>query len=148
MILCASLIQAAPNIAGLCRTCEIMNINSLVINDKNVVRTEEFKAISVTSHKWLPIYEVQIANLLAYLKFQKENGYKLVALEHSAESKQLSDFIFPEKCILLLGKEDEGIPQEYLDILDDFIQIPSSEMAKSTNIHVSGAICVWEYTKQ
>lgn len=103
MILCASLISAAPNLAGLCRTCEIMNIKSLVVNDGNVVRTEEFKAISVTSHKWLPIYEVKVHNLLNYLQFQKDNGYKLIALEDSSSSKQLSSFVYPEKCILLLG---------------------------------------------
>ena len=87
-----------------------MNINSLVINDKNVVRTEEFKAISVTSHKWLPIYEVKVENLRDYLQFQKQNGYSLVALENSSISTKLSEFRFPNKCILLLGKENEGVP--------------------------------------
>lgn len=124
-----------------------MNVKSLIINNKEVVKTEEFKSIAVTAHKWLPIYEVRVPNLLDYLKFQKENGYQLLGLEQTANSKMLTEYEFPEKCILLLGKEKEGIPQEYLGILDACIEIPQFGIVRSLNVHVSGAICLWEYTK-
>ena len=54
--MCASLIDKVPNLAGLSRTAEIMNASSLIINNNNYLSSEEFKAISVTSEKWLPIY--------------------------------------------------------------------------------------------
>ena len=56
IIMCASLIDKVPNLAGLSRTAEIMNASSLVINNKCYLQSDEFKAISVTSEKWLPIY--------------------------------------------------------------------------------------------
>ncbi len=56
IIMCASLIDKVPNLAGLSRTAEIMNASSLVINNKCYLQNDEFKAISVTSEKWLPIY--------------------------------------------------------------------------------------------
>ena len=59
MILVASLIDKVPNLAGLTRTCEIMNVKGLVIGNRQVVKTDEFKTIAVTAEKWLPIYEVQ-----------------------------------------------------------------------------------------
>jgi tRNA guanosine-2'-O-methyltransferase len=124
-----------------------MNVKSLIVNNKDVVKTEEFKSIAVTAHKWLPIYEVRVPHLLDYLKFQKENGYQLLGLEQTANSKMLTEYEFPEKCILLLGKEKEGIPQEYLGILDACIEIPQFGIVRSLNVHVSGAICLWEYTK-
>ena len=58
IIMCASLIDKVPNLAGLSRTAEIMNASSLIINNDCYLKTEEFKAISVTSEKWLPIYMV------------------------------------------------------------------------------------------
>lgn len=58
IILCAALIDKIPNLAGLARTCEIMNASSLIMNNAALCKTEEFKGISVTSEKWLPIYEV------------------------------------------------------------------------------------------
>jgi len=67
--LCASLIDKVPNLAGLARTSEIMNASSLVINNSSVCQLEEFKGISVTSEKWLPIYEVKERDLLDYLSY-------------------------------------------------------------------------------
>ena len=46
-----------------------MNVKSLTINNKAVVKTDEFRSIAVTADKWLPIYEVRVPHLLDYLKF-------------------------------------------------------------------------------
>jgi hypothetical protein len=35
-----------------------MNASALVINNKSIAETDEFRGVSVTSEKWLPIYEV------------------------------------------------------------------------------------------
>jgi tRNA guanosine-2'-O-methyltransferase len=67
--MCASLIDKIPNLAGLARTSEIMNASSLIINTQAVCKTEEFKGISVTSEKWLPIYEVKEKDLFNYLTY-------------------------------------------------------------------------------
>jgi tRNA G18 (ribose-2'-O)-methylase SpoU len=148
IIMCASLIDKIPNLAGLARTSEIMNASSLVINHAAVCQTDEFKGISVTSEKWLPIYEVKERDLLDYLSYQKSNGYKIVGIEQTADSKMLHTFQFPTRCILLLGKEKEGIPQEYYSIMDFCVEIPQFGIIRSLNVHVTGALCLWEYTKQ
>jgi len=46
------------------------------------------------------------------------------------------------------GKEKEGIPQEFLNVVDQCVEIPQLGVIRSLNVHVSGAICMWEYTKQ
>ena len=84
--MCASLIDKIPNLAGLARTSEIMNASSLIINWAGVCQLDEFKGISVTSEKWLPIYEVKEKDLLDYLMYQKSNGYKIVGIEQTANS--------------------------------------------------------------
>jgi tRNA G18 (ribose-2'-O)-methylase SpoU len=43
------LIDKVPNLAGLTRTCEIMNAKALVIDNKDVINTEEFRQIAVTA---------------------------------------------------------------------------------------------------
>jgi tRNA G18 (ribose-2'-O)-methylase SpoU len=101
-----------------------MNASSLIINNSSVCQLEEFKGISVTSEKWLPIYEVKERDLLDYLSYQKSNGYQIVGIEQTANSKMLHEFKFPTRCVLLLGKEKEGIPQEYYSVLDHCVEIP------------------------
>mmetsp|Transcript_31334 Transcript_31334/g.38820 ORF Transcript_31334/g.38820 Transcript_31334/m.38820 type:complete len:89 (-) Transcript_31334:192-458(-) len=81
IIMCASLIDKVPNLAGLSRTAEIMNASSLVINNNCYLESDEFKSIAVTSEKWLPIYQVVEKDLLDYLAYQKSNGYKILGLE-------------------------------------------------------------------
>ena len=148
IIMCATLIDKVPNLAGLARTCEIMNASSLILPTSDVVKLDEFKGVAVTAEKWVPMYQVLEQDLLDYLAFQKSNGYRILGLEQTVNSKMLHEFEFPSRCILLLGKEKEGIPQEYYGILDDCIEIPQFGIIRSLNVHVSGALCLWEYTKQ
>ena len=72
----------------------------------------------------------------------------IVGLEHTSSSKYLTKMEFMEKTVLLLGKEKEGIPIECLSAVDQCIEIPQLGIIRSLNVHVSGAICIWEYTKQ
>ena len=60
----------------------------------------------------------------------------------------LTKMEFHEKTVLLLGKEKEGIPIEFLSVVDQCIEIPQLGVIRSLNVHVSGAITIWEYSKQ
>ena len=37
---------------------------------------------------------------------------------------------------------------ELIHLLDECVEIPQFGVIRSLNVHVSGAIVVWEYTKQ
>jgi tRNA G18 (ribose-2'-O)-methylase SpoU len=40
------------------------------------------------------------------------------------------------------------MPHEYLPILDHILEIPQFGVIRSLNVHVSGALTIWEYTRQ
>ena len=44
--------------------------------------------------------------------------------------------------------EREGIPVELIHHVDDCVEIPQLGVVRSLNVHVSGAIVIWEYMKQ
>jgi tRNA G18 (ribose-2'-O)-methylase SpoU len=71
-----------------------------------------------------------------------------VGLEQTAESTQLSAYTFPAKTVLVLGREKEGVPPEVMAVLDATVEIPQLGVIRSLNVHVSGAIAMYEYTKQ
>lgn len=60
IVICASLVNKISALAGMARTSEIMNVEYLVVNSKEYVKSDEFKWISVSSEKWFPLYEVKI----------------------------------------------------------------------------------------
>ena len=41
-----------------------------------------------------------------------------------------------------------GIPVELIQLLDDCVEIPQQGIIRSLNVHVSGAIMIWEYCRQ
>lgn len=73
----------------------------------------------------------------------------MFGLEQTSSSVSLTEMKFPDQpTVLLLGKEKEGIPVEYLQAVDQCVEIPQLGVIRSLNVHVSGAIAIWEHTKQ
>ena len=144
----ASLIDKLPNLAGLSRTCEIFQAEKLVVSNAKVTEHDEFQAISVTSERWLPIEECKEADIMDYLRQKKQEGYSILGVEQTSSSVSIEKFTFPRKCVLVLGKEKEGIPSELINMIDTCVEIPQLGMVRSLNVHVTGSIMMFEYTRQ
>lgn len=148
IIVVASLIDKIPNLAGLARTCEVFQTKQLVISDLNVLKTHQFTSISVTAEELVEIIEVKPEALHPWLLQKQSEGFQLLAVEQTSTSKLLGEFQFGEKCVVLLGREKEGIPADLLQLMNDTIEIPQLGFIRSLNVHVSGAIALFEYTRQ
>ena len=148
LIVVASLIDKAPNLGGLCRTCEIFGVQTLVLGNTHVTEDVQFKSLSVSAAKWMDIQEARMSELKSYLASMRHEGYTLVGVEQTANSITLTRYQFSHKTLLLLGNEKEGIPVELIQMLDVCVEIPQVGVIRSLNVHVSGALLVWEYTRQ
>ena len=143
--MCASLVDKVPNLAGLARTCEIVSAQTLVVPNLIVRKQDDFKVISASANDWVSMEECKEEDLLAWLHRKKSENFSIVGLEQTASSKCLTKMEFPKKTVLLLGKEKEGIPIQFLSAVDHCIEIPQLGIIRSLNVHVSGAISIWEY---
>ena len=148
LVVVATLIDRAPNLGGLCRTCEIFGVRTLVLGNKHVLDDFQFKSLSVSAGKWMSIEEVRPAALKGYLEDMRRGGYTLIGVEQTTNSENLTRYQFPHKSLLLLGHEKEGIPVELIQMLDECVEIPQVGVIRSLNVHVSGALLIWEYTRQ
>ena len=74
--------------------------------------------------------------------------YCVVGVEQTSSSVSLEKFQFPVKSVLVLGNEKEGIPAQVIDELDKCVEIPQKGVIRSFNVHVTGALVVWEYARQ
>lgn len=54
---------------------------------------------SVTAEKWLPILEVPVSSVKAFLDKKRHEGYSLIGLEQTANSTPLDRFSFPNKTV-------------------------------------------------
>mmetsp|Transcript_24743 Transcript_24743/g.4108 ORF Transcript_24743/g.4108 Transcript_24743/m.4108 type:complete len:98 (-) Transcript_24743:110-403(-) len=92
--------------------------------NKHLINSVEYKSMSVTAEKWVPIMEVRENELKMFLTYYRHHGYTLIGLEQTAGSCLIQNFKFPKKCVLVLGREKDGIPGEILEILDHCVEIP------------------------
>ncbi|CAD7964713.1 unnamed protein product [Amoebophrya sp. A120] len=98
LIVVASLIDKAPNLAGLARTCEIFNAEALVVGNKDIIKDPGFQSVSVTAEKWINLLEVKPENLKQFLQLHAElKEYRIIGVEQTHTSVCLSEFkFFPE----------------------------------------------------
>lgn len=108
LILCAVLVEKIPNLGGLCRTSEIFGAKQLLIASNRYVSDPGFRSLSVTSEKWIDIEQVLPIKLASYLSDKKSEGYTIVGVEQTANSKMIGKFKFPMKTVLVLGNEKTG----------------------------------------
>uniref|UniRef100_A0A7M4FGM8 TAR (HIV-1) RNA binding protein 1 n=1 Tax=Crocodylus porosus TaxID=8502 RepID=A0A7M4FGM8_CROPO len=148
LIVVASLIDKPTNLGGLCRTSEIFGASALVVGSLRYIHDKQFQQLSVSAEQWLPLLEVKPSQLVDYLQQKKLEGYTIIGVEQTAKSSDLTEYCFPEKSLLLLGNEHEGIPVNLIQLLDVCVEIPQQGIIRSLNVHVSGALLIWEYTRQ
>uniref|UniRef100_A0A8B9MQF0 tRNA (guanosine(18)-2'-O)-methyltransferase TARBP1 n=1 Tax=Accipiter nisus TaxID=211598 RepID=A0A8B9MQF0_9AVES len=148
LIVVASLIDKPTNLGGLCRTSEIFGVSALVVGSLHYIQDKQFQHLSVSAEQWLPLVEVKPSQLVDYLQQKKMEGYTIIGVEQTAKSFDLTEYCFPEKSLLLLGNEHEGIPANLIHHLDVCVEIPQQGIIRSLNVHVSGALLIWEYTRQ
>lgn len=70
-------------------------------------------------------------------------GYTIVGLEQDKRSVMLPDYHAPDKVVLLLGEEVEGITTAMRDLCDDLIEIPMVGKKESFNVSVATGVALY-----
>eukprot|EP00727_Mastigamoeba_balamuthi_P010410 m51a1_g5992 putative probable methyltransferase tarbp1-like (1442) ;mRNA; f:279978-284714 len=148
LVLVASLVDRPPNLGGMCRLSDIFGVREYVVPDLRVRDNGAFQTVSVTSERWVPMVAVGEPGLPEYLARKRAEGYTLFGVEQTSGSVPLQSVKFPQKSLLILGKEAEGLPAPLIALLDACIEVPQFGVVRSLNVHVTAALVVWEYTKQ
>lgn len=91
---------------------------------------------------------VRLQKPLRELPKLRARGYRVVCAEDRAGAKDLPDFEFPERTILVMGSEVHGPSPELRKLADHFVRIPGSGAVESLNVSVATAILLAEYSRQ
>lgn len=87
-------------------------------------------------------------SLQPILKKMRSEGYTLVGLEQTTNSENLHTFSFPERSLLVIGNERNGLDQTVLDELDHVIEIPVYGLPFSYNVATATSMALYEYCRQ
>lgn len=150
VIVVASLLDRIPNMAGMCRTAEIFGCECLVLPEDPAIicNTKDFQNVAMTADKHMPMIQRTPDDLPDYISGKRKEGYTIVALEQSSHSIELQSYAFPEKFVLILGNEREGVRPDILHLCDVCLEIPQFGNIRSLNVHVAGSMVLWEARRQ
>ena len=154
IIVIAHNIRSTHNIGSLFRTCDGFGVRQLVLSGYSPypklpddtrlphIReklTAQIHKTALGAEETVPFCYTEELDL----EQLKREGYTIVALEQSASAHRLPHFTTPEKVVLLLGEEVEGISPELLYRCDEIIEIPMNGSKESFNVSVAAGIALY-----
>ncbi|MCE9544858.1 MAG: RNA methyltransferase [Planctomycetia bacterium] len=146
IVACAPL-RTQVNLSRIARTCGCCGITRLVAcgNAKVIGKIARDSvdpgrpdSLQVEVHRTLP-------PMLARFKVE---GYRIVGLEQTSDSRNLHDYRFERRSVLVLGNERQGLTEDELALLDDAVEIPVYGQPLSYNVATAAAMALYEYCRQ
>lgn len=144
LTVCASLVGKSANQAALCRTCEVLGVEQLILPEPD--QSWEFRKIAASAQQWQSMDYIPPDQLSAWLT--QNTDYIRVALTIAPDAQTLDSYQFAEKTMLLLGRELTGIPSEITALCDATLRIPQYGKVESLNVQTAAAIAIYEYNRQ
>ena len=105
--------------------------------DRRIAR-DGADAITIEVHRTLP----------PVLDKLRGEGYRLVGLEQTTDSKNLPEYAFARKTALVVGNERTGLTPDLLAMLHDVVEIPVWGMPYSYNVATATTMALYEYCRQ
>jgi tRNA (guanosine-2'-O-)-methyltransferase len=97
---------------------------------------EQFDTSKVERH--IPFYHY--ADFQQFLQ-NRPQGAELIGVELTDKAADLRQFWHPERCIYLLGAEDDGLPPEVIERCDKLVALATPF---SLNVSITGSIVLWD----
>jgi len=96
------------------------------------------------SEKYVDFQKIDnIRNCISDLK--NKEAYRIVAVETVLHAKNISNYQFEPKTVLVFGNEEIGLTKEVLSLSDDIIEIKLQGFKNSLNISNAASITIYQY---
>ena len=141
MVVCAPLrsninLSRIARTAGGCGITRLISIGTARIDPK--IARDAAEHITLETHRTLsPVVDRLGAE-----------GYRLVGLEQTNDSKNIHQYPFESKTALVVGNERLGLEEDILAKLDDIVEIPVWGLPFSYNVATATAMALYEYCRQ
>ena len=144
-IIVAYNIKTPENIGNIIRLADNFGCSEVIIvsNDGNIRKSKIKKTAvsSIESVKWSICDPSELASKIP-------DGYKLISIETSSDSKNIFNTVLPEKAAFIVGNEINGIDNQILDQSDLIIHIPLHGNNTSMNVSHALAVVIFEWQRQ
>ena len=138
-------IQDPGNLGTIIRTADSANIKTILVS-KDTVDAYSPKVVRSTMGGIFRTKVIEVEDLAQVLNSFKNNGYKVVTTELSAE-KSIYNIDY-QKSVVVIGNEANGVTEEVSKTATDKVIIPMLGKTESLNAAVATSIMIYEYVRQ
>jgi len=145
LVIIAESVEKPGNLGAMLRTADAAGVDAFLVCDPrvdvwnpNVIRASRGTVFSV------PVVECDSASALEWLKAK---GVQILSATPTAKV-MYSEVDMTHPAAVVVGTEDEGLTDFWLDNADVKVKIPMSGRVNSLNVSVSTALIVYEAVRQ
>lgn len=140
-ILVLDRIQDPQNLGAVFRTAAACGVDAVVLPKAGgcPITPAVHKASAGMS---LVVHTVEDENLARAIEFLKDNGYWVVGCD-SGGGENATLFEYPQKRVIVMGNEAEGMRRLVRDSCDYLVKIPMARGVESLNISVAAGIVLY-----
>lgn len=142
-------VRSAYNIGSLFRTADGAGVSKIYLSGVSPFPIDRFgrarkdiAKVALGAEKTVPWEKVLW--LPTRISSLKKDGYHVIALEQSPQSRDYRSIKPKGKFALIVGSETEGLPQSILRVCDEVIEIPMHGKKESLNVSVATGIALYE----
>jgi tRNA G18 (ribose-2'-O)-methylase SpoU len=130
------------NLSRIVRLLGCCGVTRLIVHGRNKVDAKIARDAADT-------VQLEVRNSLPpVLKRLADEGYRIVGLEQTNRSHDLTQYAFQRPTVLVLGSEKQGITPDVLACLHETVEIPVWGLPYSYNVATAATIAVFEYCRQ
>jgi 23S rRNA (guanosine2251-2'-O)-methyltransferase len=138
-------VQDPQNLGSILRTADAAGVDAVLIPKKEGVGlTPTVLRVSMGGGAYVPVAR---ENIYPAVKFLKDEGFKLVAVDPSGDN-DLWEEDLTSAVAFVFGGEGEGISPTLRDKCDSIVRIPMQGHVSSLNVGVSAAVVLYERLRQ
>ncbi len=137
-------IDLAANVGGLFRIADALGVEKIYLTGTSPTPPNpKIRKTSRSTDKYVPYSFV--ADPLTVVSDLRASGYEILSLEVTSGSVPLEELALEgaNKVCLILGAENEGVPQALLDASDQTVHIPMLGVNSSMNVAVACSIAAY-----
>lgn len=134
------------NLGSIARSAECAGVDAIVIPTRGsaMINADALKTSAGALNK-IPV--CRQSYLKETIMFLKNSGLEIIGATEKAEINHF-DLDYNKPLALIMGSEEKGISDEYLELCDQKVRIPMTGSTQSLNVSVATGIILFEIVKQ
>jgi tRNA G18 (ribose-2'-O)-methylase SpoU len=132
-------LTSPENVGSIVRSAAAFRVNSIMTDEKTCSPFLR-RCIRVSMGNIFFMKTFHSKNIRSDLFKLKNDGYSILSTANISGSLDLNQFIFPKKCILIIGSEGHGVDQDIIELSDTILKIPIDPQVAHLNASNAAAI--------